>query len=289
MSTALSPSPPATALAPSPPAARKFFAPLNPPLGDWHGKRVWLVGASSGIGLATAQALLACGARVVVSARTARPLQAFVAAHPGLDPAGCPWAEAVPMDVTEDASVVSAAQAVLAAGPVDLVLYCAGHYRAQRATAFDLQDMLRHDQVNYAGALRVLDAVLPHLLMRQSGHISLISSVAGFRGLPQGLAYGPTKAALINLAETLYQDLQASGIGVSLVNPGFVETPLTAQNPFPMPALISPAQAAGEILAGWSRGAFEIHFPRRFTCGMKLMRLLPYRLYFAAVRRLTGL
>jgi NAD(P)-dependent dehydrogenase (short-subunit alcohol dehydrogenase family) len=225
----------------------------------------------------------------VVSARTARPLQAFVAAHPGLDPAGCPWAEAVPMDVTEDASVASAAQAVLAAGPVDLVLYCAGHYRAQRATAFDLQDMLRHDQVNYAGALRVLDAVLPHLLMRQSGHISLISSVAGFRGLPQGLAYGPTKAALINLAETLYQDLQASGIGVSLVNPGFVETPLTAQNPFPMPALISPAQAAGEILAGWARGAFEIHFPRRFTCGMKLMRLLPYRLYFAAVRRLTGL
>jgi NAD(P)-dependent dehydrogenase (short-subunit alcohol dehydrogenase family) len=149
--------------------------------------------------------------------------------------------------------------------------------------------MLRHEQVNYSGALRVLEAVLPHLLQRRAGHISLISSVAGFRGLPQGLAYGPTKAALINLAETLYLDLRPHGIGVSLINPGFVETPLTAQNPFTMPALITPPQAADEILQGWARGTFDIHFPKRFTHWLKLMRLLPYRLYFTAVRRLTGL
>ncbi len=149
--------------------------------------------------------------------------------------------------------------------------------------------MLRHEAVNYTGALRLLDAVLPHMLARHSGHISLVSSVAGFRGLPNGLAYGPTKAALINLAETLYLDLRAAGIGVSLINPGFVETPLTAQNPFTMPALISPAQAAQEILRGWSRGTFDIHFPRRFTRWLKLLRLLPYRLYFAAVHRFTGL
>jgi NAD(P)-dependent dehydrogenase (short-subunit alcohol dehydrogenase family) len=292
MKAAFSSSPLASAHAPEAPG-RSWFSPLNPPLTDWQARRVWIIGASSGIGLATARALLARGARVVVSARTAQPLHDFVAAQggdtgrPGLpDPAR---AQAVPLDVTDAASVVTAARRVLASGPVDLVLYCAGHYHAQRATAFDLKDMLRHEQVNYTGALRVLDAVLPHMLQRHGGHISLVSSVAGFRGLPQGLAYGPTKAALINLAETLYLDLRPEGIGVSVVNPGFVETPLTEQNPFTMPALITPAQAADEILRGWARGSFEIHFPKRFTRWLKLLRLLPYRLYFAAVSRVTGL
>jgi short-subunit dehydrogenase len=124
---------------------------------------------------------------------------------------------------------------------------------------------------------------------QQKGHLSFISSVAGFRGLPQSLAYGPTKAALINLAETLYYDLSPHGVGVSLINPGFVETPLVAANEFPMPAIISPAKAATEILKGWRAGLFHIHFPKRFTRVLLLLRLLPYRLYFALVRRGTGL
>ena len=116
-----------------------------------------------------------------------------------------------------------------------------------------------------------------------------MASVAGFRALPQGLAYGPTKAALIHLAEALYLDLHDLGLGVSVVNPGFVATPLTATNEFKMPALISPEDAARAMLQGWERGAFEIHYPKRFTRVMKLLRLLPYGLYFPAVRRLTGL
>jgi NAD(P)-dependent dehydrogenase (short-subunit alcohol dehydrogenase family) len=252
---------------------------------QWAGKRVWLVGASSGIGLACAQALAQAGAHVVVSARRLEAL------------AGLPQMHAVPMDVTDNASVQAATAQVVQqvlqhpslGGPLDLVVYCAGHYHAQRATDFDLADMLRHQEVNYAGALRVLDAVLPIVLAQGHGHISLVSSVAGWRGLPNGLAYGPTKAALTHLAETLYLDLQDRGVGVSVINPGFVATPLTAQNNFTMPALISPEQAATAMLKGWAQGAFDIHFPKRFTLWLKLLRVLPYRSYFALVRRLTGL
>jgi NAD(P)-dependent dehydrogenase (short-subunit alcohol dehydrogenase family) len=255
--------------------------PFNSPITDWQGKSVWLVGASSGIGQATAHALHQAGARVFVSARNADALRAFTASHPG--------ATAIPMDVTDREAVMAAAQTVLASGPLALMLYCAGYYKALRATDFSLDEMLQHNQVNYVGAVQVLGAVLPGMLAQRSGHVSLISSVAGYRGLPQGLAYGPTKAALINLAETLYVDLQDHHIGVSLVCPGFVETPLTAHNKFTMPGLIKPEQAAVAILKGWGHGQFEIHFPRRFTLWMKALALLPARLYFPMIRRLTGL
>ncbi|MEO7400241.1 MAG: SDR family NAD(P)-dependent oxidoreductase [Polaromonas sp.] len=258
---------------------------LNPPLRDWQGRRAWLVGASSGIGRATASALHARGAQVVVSARSAAALQSFVDAHPG--------STALPLDAGRREDVQAAADQLLASGPLDMVFYCAGTYREMRAPAFDLDQMLQHQQVNYTGALHVLGAVLPAMVQAarrgRPGHLSLVSSVAGFRGLPRSLAYGPTKAALINLAETLYLDLRDLGMGVSVINPGFVATPLTAGNDFSMPALISPEAAASAIVLGWARGDFDIHFPKRFTRVMKLLRLLPYRLYFPAVRRFTGL
>lgn len=253
----------------------------NPPFTDWHGKTVWLVGASSGIGRATAHALHAQGAKVFVSARNQQALDVFAAEHPG--------SVALAVDAGDAASVKAAAKVVLTAGPLDLVLYCAGYYKEMRATEFDLSQMLRHQQINYVGALYVLDAVLPHFVARQAGHISLVSSVAGYRGLPKSLAYGPTKAALINLAETLYVDLQDSHVGVSLICPGFVETPLTAQNQFTMPGLITPEKAAEAILRGWQHGQFEIHFPKRFTLWMKALSLLPDALYFPVIRKFTGL
>ncbi len=258
---------------------------LNPRMVDWHGRTVWLVGASSGIGRATASALHALGGKVVVSARNVDALNAFVAAHPG--------ARALALDVTDAAAVRAAAHSLTEQGALDCVVYCAGHYHAMSATRMDLDDLLRHNQINYLGALYLLDAVVPRLLAQspdahtgQRGHISLMGSVAGYCGLPKSLAYGPTKAALINLTETLYLDLREQGLGVSLINPGFVDTPLTAQNGFRMPALISPEQAAQEILHGWARGEFEIHFPKRFTRWMKALQLLPYTAFFAATRRL---
>jgi NAD(P)-dependent dehydrogenase (short-subunit alcohol dehydrogenase family) len=258
-----------------------FLQPLNTPITDWQGRSVWLIGASSGIGLATAKALHTAGARVVVSARNAELLQQFVDAHPG--------AQAVVLDVADTAAIATAARYVQTQQGLDVVMYCAGYYQAMRAAEFSLTEMMRHLDVNYTGALRVLDAVLPEMLPQQRGHISFISSVAGFRGLPQSMAYGPTKAALINLAEALYYDVSPHGIGVSLINPGFVETPLVANNDFPMPALITPDKAAAEILSGWRKGQFHIHFPKRFTRMLLLMRLLPYRWYFALVRRGTGM
>ena len=157
---------------------------------------------------------------------------------------------------------------------------------------WDLEEALRHQDINVGGAWRLLDAVLPVLLVQRTGHVSLVSSVAGYRGLPMALAYGPTKAALTSLAQSLWQDLRPRGLGVSVVCPGFVATPLTAGNTHPMPALISPEEAARQILRGWARGEFEIHFPKRFSRVMKLLGglgLISDRAAFALLRRTTGL
>ena len=255
---------------------------LNPRITQWHGQQVWLLGASTGIGRATASRLHALGASVTVSARSQAGLDSFVAAHAG--------AQALALDTTDAAAMQHATNTLLRRhGRIDLALYCAGHYSAMQASNFDLADALRHQQINYVGALNLLGAVLPVLLRQaaagSTAHLSLVGSVAGYRGLPNALAYGPTKAALINLAEVLYLDLAPQGVGVSLINPGFVETPLTAQNSFHMPALITPEAAALAIVQGWAAGDFEIHFPKRFTRFLKALRALPDALYFSAVRR----
>ena len=253
---------------------------LNPLMTDWQGKVVWMIGASTGIGRATASALHAKGAKVWVSARQAQALDAFAIEHPG--------AQALPLDVTHEGALKEALHTLLLqSGRLDLVVYCVGHYKPQSALAFDLDEMHKHHQLNVVGAWQCLQACLPVLLAQRGGHLSLVSSVAGYRGLHKALAYGPTKAALQNLAEVLYLDLHPKGLGVSVVNPGFVQTPLTAQNDFQMPALISPEQAASAILQGWARGRFEIHFPKRFTLWLKLMRHLSFSWYFGLVQRLA--
>ena len=255
---------------------------LNPRITDWTGRVVWLIGASTGIGRATADLLHARGAKVVVSARNAAAISAFERAHAG--------SLGLALDATDRDAMRRAAQRIVAEfGRIDLAIYCAGYYKAMRATDFDLDEALQHERVNFVGALHMLDAVLPVLLKQQAGHLSVISSVAGYRGLPNSLAYGPTKAALINLAQTLYLDLHPLGIGCSVINPGFVETPLTAKNEFTMPALITPERAAQEMLKGWAAGRFEIHFPKRFTLWLKALRHVGDAFYFKAIRRVTGL
>ncbi len=250
---------------------------MNPKITDWSGKRAWLVGASSGIGAALAGELARRGARVALSARSADRLRAL-----GID-----GALLLPCDATDSASLAAARASLLAAWRgVDLVIYLAGDYVPMRAADFDLVAAERIVRVNFNGAMRLAATVLPDL--HAGGGIVFVASVAGYRGLPKALAYGPGKAALIHFAECLHLDLVPQGIGVWLVNPGFVATQLTARNDFAMPALLTPEEAALATLEGLRKGRFEIHFPRRFTRVMKLLALLPYGLYFPLVRRLTG-
>lgn len=259
-----------------------MFAPLNPPLADWSGKRVWLIGASSGIGEALARRLMADGARVALSARSADKLAQL----------GSLSSQAVvlPLDVAEPDALARAAATLTARwGGIDAVLFVAARYQAVRAWELDPADIDATLNTNVAAVMKGCAAVLPGMLAAQSGALVILSSVAGYRGLPKAIIYGATKAALINFAETLFMDVRPRGLGVHLVCPGFVETPLTAQNDFKMPALISSDEAAGHILNGLACGEFHIHFPRRFTRWLLLLRLLPYRMYFSAVRRMTGL
>ena len=255
---------------------------MNPKITDWRGQRVWIIGASSGIGAETARALLARGTRLAVSARNREGLQTIADHHPDT--------LVLPLDITNHAAVIAARDRIIGNwGGIDLVLVVAGTYNRMRADKFDLAVAESMLDTNLRGPLNCLDAVLPTLLSQGRGGIAIVASIAGLSGLPQALIYGPTKAALINLCESLYLDLRPRGIGVYLVNPGFVETPLTAGNEFKMPALIPATAAAAELLRGIERGEFHIHFPKRFTNWLRVLRLLPYRWYFWLVHKATGL
>ena len=244
--------------------------------------RVWVLGASTGIGAETAKHLLSLGARVALSARNEAALQQVAA--------GRGQALILPLDVTDRTQLLQARDRLLAEWQgIDLVLMVAGVYHEMRADAMDIGAIEQMLDVNLRSVFHVLDAVLPTLITQGSGGIGLVSSVAGFGGLPRALGYGPTKAALINLAETLYLDLHAKGLGVYLINPGFVDTPATKQNDFEMPALISAQEAAEQIVLGMERGEFHIHFPRRFTNWLRFAQLLPYRAYFWLIHKVTGL
>jgi NAD(P)-dependent dehydrogenase (short-subunit alcohol dehydrogenase family) len=250
---------------------------LNPRISVWNGRRVWLVGASSGIGAATAHELAARGARLALSARRADKLQAL----------GIEGALILPCDATDVASLAAARAKMLAEwGGVDLVIYLAGDYVPMTVDNFDLMVAEQVLTINFNAALRLTSLVLPDL--PAGGGIAFVASVAGYRGLPKALCYGPGKAALIHFAECLHFDLAPRGIGVWTINPGFVATPLTAKNDFTMPALLTPEQAARALVDGFADGSFEIHFPKRFTRVLKLLAHLPYAWSFPLIRRFTG-
>lgn len=255
-----------------------LLPPPNPPIASWQQRRVWIIGASSGIGAAVASQLLQQGAQVILSARNLAALQEVAAAHAS--------AIVQPLDVSQPAAWQQAwAELEARQALPDLVMFCAADYRPERSWDIHAATVSHTLATNLAGVYFGLETILPALMARHGGGIALVASVAGYVGLPGATVYGPGKAALINLAEILYSDLRPKGLNVYLVNPGFVKTDLTDKNDFPMPAIQTPQQAATAIWRGISEGRFEIHFPRRFTAWLKILRLLPFRLRFMLFQR----
>jgi short-subunit dehydrogenase len=258
-----------------------LFAPMNTPVHDWHGRRIWLIGASSGIGAALAQQALAAGARVALSARRADVLEEVSGGHP--------QALVAPLDVLNaDGWRDQYARICDVFGGVDLLLFCVAQYQPERSWEVHQDEADTTLRTNLSSVYVALETVLPGMLAAQRGGIALVASAAGYVGLPGASVYGPGKAALINLAEILYSDLHRKGLNVYLINPGFVQTGLTAKNSFAMPAMQTPEQAAREIWSGIGHGLFEIHFPRRLTNWLKLLQMLPFRWRTALLQRLVG-
>lgn len=244
---------------------------------------VWITGASSGIGQALARRMAADGWTVAASARGSAAL-AELAAEPT---AG--RIVAYPLDVTDNAACRDTLAAIeRELGPVATAVLAAGTHTPVDARRFSVPDIRALVEVNLMGVVHAVDAVLPGMIARGAGRIAIVSSVAGWRGLPTSAGYGATKAALVNFAESLKFDLDHQGIVTQVVCPGFVRTPLTDRNPFPMPFLMEPKDAAGRLYRGLQGSAFEIVFPRRFGTILRLLGLLPDRLYFALLHRLTG-
>jgi NAD(P)-dependent dehydrogenase (short-subunit alcohol dehydrogenase family) len=246
-------------------------------------KIAWLTGASTGIGRAVALRLAADGWRVAASARNAEALATLAAeAPPG---SIAPY----PLDVTDrDACMAGAERIERELGPLDLVIFSAGAHRPMPATEFSSATLRALIDINLMGVAHGLEAVLPHLIARRSGRVMIVASLAGYRGLPTAAAYGASKAALINMAEGLRPELAAEGVILQVVNPGFVKTPMTDQNRFPMPFLVTAEEAAAAIVRGMRGDRFEIAFPTPFAWFMKLVRIIPDRIYFYLTRRISA-
>ncbi|MDE4096979.1 SDR family NAD(P)-dependent oxidoreductase [Phaeobacter gallaeciensis] len=234
----------------------------------FEGQTWWIVGASEGLGRALAKEMDGAGARLILSARNAGRLQHLCD--------GLSNARALPMDVTDPDDVIRAAADL---GPVDGVVYCAGAYDPLSAQDWQPEAVETMCAVNFTGALRVLGQIVPQFCRRDSGHIVLIGSLAGFTGLPGAIGYGASKAALMHLGENLQADLRGSGVQVQVINPGFIRTRLTQKNEFKMPQLLEPEDAARRCLRAMQGRRFSTSFPAPFSWVFTLGRLLPRRLF----------
>jgi short-subunit dehydrogenase len=247
---------------------------------------IWIVGASSGIGRALALELARAGRTVVASARRADLLKTLACEADSLAGSIRP----VPLDVTQ-AKAVAAAVASVETGiaPIGTAILCAGTYFHDRATAIEAAHVKETMNLNFFGAVQTIEALIPRMIARKGGRIVAVASLAGYRGLPHAAAYGASKAALIAFCESLRPEVLPSGVVMQVVCPGFVKTPLTDKNDFPMPALMPVDAAARAILQGMRSRRFEIAFPRRLVWPMRLLRILPYWAFFAVTRRMVRL
>lgn len=248
---------------------------------------VWITGAGTGIGRATALRLAEQGSDVVISGRRLEVLQQVADDAKAV---GC-MGRILPLelDVTRPDANRKALDHIEAQWRLpDLVIFNAGNHRPMPLDQLSVDTCRELMQINFLAVMAGLEAVIPRMRARGQGQIACVASLAGYRGLPTAAAYGASKAALINACEALAVELQGSGVKLQVVNPGFVRTPLTDLNEFAMPQLITPAEAAYQLVKGLNSRRFEIRFPKAFARTLALLRLLPYGLYFKLIKRSTG-
>lgn len=243
-------------------------------------RHYFITGVSAGIGKALTEALLAQGHKVTGIARRSDRLAEIAQAHHAFHPITC--------DVSDKEAIHKAVeQAIQHFGPIDVLIPNAGIYWPDKTGVIDVSSFETHMQVNYMASIYCVNACLPAMLASKTGHIALMASVAGYRGLPRSTAYGPTKAALINFGEALRFDLKDTGVKIQIICPGFVETEATSVNDFEMPGLITAEQAAEHIITGLASHDFEIAFPKNFVRKMKWLKFLSNDLYFKLVSQAT--
>jgi len=246
---------------------------------------VWVTGASSGIGRAAALEFARRGYRVAATARRADELATLAAEASG----ELGDITAFPGDITDAAGIAAVVAAIEDdLGTIDTAVLNAGSFQPLTVETFSAEAIKATFDLNVVGTARCLEPLLPRMIARNAGRIFVVASVAGYRGLPQSAAYGASKAALINMAEAFHTELRPHGVHFGVINPGFVETPLTDRNTFPMPFLMPVDKAARRLVEGVLGRRFEVSFPFVFTTLMKLVRCLPYALYFPLVRRVTA-
>lgn len=242
---------------------------------DW--KVAWITGASSGIGEALAIKLARSGVKVAVSARSADSLKALEDGYETIF--------AFPLDVTDAeacATTITAIESKL--GPIDLGVFCAGTWDVIDTEDLAVAPIEKGMRVNYIGTVNCMIPLARVMMERRQGHLAAVASVAGYRGLPRASAYGPTKAALNSLCQSLKPALDKYGLTTTIINPGFVATPMTAKNDFPMPYIMQPDEAADRIFDGLKSKSYEIAFPWQLVTQLKFLSILPSSLYFYLIK-----
>jgi short-subunit dehydrogenase len=252
------------------------FSTANAPIKHWKNKRVWMVGASSGIGLAVAQSLQAQGARLTISARHIDKAQW----HHDMS------VDFLEMDICQIEQIQTAIEQLT--DVIDVVMIFAGAYTAGALSRQNVNDINSTINTNLLGVIHLSQALIPKLTNQKDGaHLVIVGSAAAYLPMPNGAVYGASKAGIAYFAQSLYTELKPLGINVSLVSPGFVRTRLTAQNTFVMPSLMSTQQASDAILNGLAKGTFDIAFPKGFTRMMRVINALPWCLRQWILNRLN--